>query len=157
MEGMIWYLNMGTILARGIVAKPRSRYRASHNLAHFCAYFQCRMVFYCRLSRWSGLMFTSGVTLIPTLSCQDKESAVYTTESHDNGIATLTEARCLVTFGALFDGKPNVIRLNLSTKVLDFSPVRWGRHPPSLAVSTLNIYLLTLFPFKRRRSYHWNT
>ncbi len=40
-------------------------------------------------------MFTSGVTLIPTLSCQDKESAVYTTESHDNGIATLTEARCL--------------------------------------------------------------
>ncbi len=40
-------------------------------------------------------MFTSGVTLIPTLSCQDKESAVYTTENHDNGIATLTEARCL--------------------------------------------------------------
>ena len=40
-------------------------------------------------------MFTSGVTLIPTLSCQDKENAVYTTESHDNGIATLTEARCL--------------------------------------------------------------
>ena len=47
------------------------------------------------LSRWSGLMFTSGVTLIPTLSCQDKENAVYTTESHDNGIATLTEARRL--------------------------------------------------------------
>ncbi len=50
-------------------------------------------------------MFTSGVTLIPTLSCQDKESAVYTTESHDNGIATLTEARCLLDFVQKLDRK----------------------------------------------------